>query len=298
VYFFRAIGLDCQPFAGIYFLKRRQPSIGPLAAPSKLAIDSVTADKSCARTGALTAPSAQQSRQYPTPEKRRDSISRIAPGCLASNAVLTELYVEDPMWLVFYRPVMAYRQRDAAQRGADRPLQGDISVDDAYLGGERTGRVRMQIGDKVAFVAAVEMREGRPQPVRFDPVAVLAWGMDSARGYWIIEPAIFMPGAGRGRVMPDMTIVVQNALPVPRRGVGTAMLTCFRSLGGPHGVSGAGAILACGRAAGRAGADGGSVPPRRRQHRRCRRADRAGGSRRAAVPAGAAADGSRGGEAG
>jgi hypothetical protein len=26
-----------------------------------------------------------------------------------------------------------------AQREADRPLQGDISVDDAYLAGERTG---------------------------------------------------------------------------------------------------------------------------------------------------------------
>ena len=74
--------------------------------------------------------------------------------------------------------------------------------------------------------------------------AVLAWGMDTARGYWIIEPAIFMLGAGLGLVMPNMTIVVQNALPVPRRGVGTAMLTFFRSLGGLLGVTGSGAILA------------------------------------------------------
>jgi MFS family permease len=74
--------------------------------------------------------------------------------------------------------------------------------------------------------------------------AVLAWGMDTARGYWIIEPAIFMLGAGLGLVMPNMTIAVQNALPVPRRGVGTAMLTFFRSLGGLLGVTGSGAILA------------------------------------------------------
>ncbi|KGF80126.1 MFS transporter [Massilia sp. JS1662] len=74
--------------------------------------------------------------------------------------------------------------------------------------------------------------------------AVLAWGMDTARGYWIIEPAIFMLGAGLGLVMPNMTIVVQNALPVARRGVGTAMLTFFRSLGGLLGVTGSGAILA------------------------------------------------------
>ncbi|MCS0632588.1 MFS transporter [Telluria mixta] len=74
--------------------------------------------------------------------------------------------------------------------------------------------------------------------------AVLAWGMDTARGYWVIEPAIFMLGAGLGLVMPNMTIAVQNALPVPRRGVGTAMLTFFRSLGGLLGVTGSGAILA------------------------------------------------------
>jgi MFS family permease len=74
--------------------------------------------------------------------------------------------------------------------------------------------------------------------------AVLAWGMDAARGYWIIEPAIFMLGAGLGLVMPNMTVVVQNALPVPRRGVGSAMLTFFRSLGGLLGVTGSGAILA------------------------------------------------------
>jgi len=73
---------------------------------------------------------------------------------------------------------------------------------------------------------------------------VLAWAMDSARGYWVIEPAIFMLGAGLGLVMPNMTIVVQFALPAPRRGVGTAMLTFFRSLGGLLGVTGSGAILA------------------------------------------------------
>jgi hypothetical protein len=37
---------------------------------------------------------------------------------------------------------------------------------------------------------------------------------------------------------------VQNALPTQRRGVGTAMLTFFRSLGGLLGVTGSGAILA------------------------------------------------------
>ena len=74
--------------------------------------------------------------------------------------------------------------------------------------------------------------------------ALLAWGMHSGSGLLVIEPAIYMLGAGLGLVMPNMTVAVQNALPVPRRGVGTAMLTFFRSLGGLLGVTGSGAILA------------------------------------------------------
>lgn len=73
---------------------------------------------------------------------------------------------------------------------------------------------------------------------------VLSWAMETARGYWVIEPAIFFLGAGLGLVMPNMTIAVQNALPLMRRGVGTAMLAFFRSLGGLLGVTGSGAILA------------------------------------------------------
>ncbi|PJC95498.1 MFS transporter [Janthinobacterium sp. BJB1] len=74
--------------------------------------------------------------------------------------------------------------------------------------------------------------------------AVLAWAMETSRGYWIIEPAIFLLGTGLGLVMPNMTIAVQNALPLTRRGVGTAMLAFFRSLGGLLGVTASGAILA------------------------------------------------------
>ena len=72
----------------------------------------------------------------------------------------------------------------------------------------------------------------------------LAWAMDTGRSYLYIGPPIFFLGAGLGLVMPNMTIVVQYALPVARRGVGTAMLTFFRSLGGLLGVTGSGAILA------------------------------------------------------
>ncbi|MGV7206458.1 MDR family MFS transporter [Oxalobacteraceae bacterium A2-2] len=74
--------------------------------------------------------------------------------------------------------------------------------------------------------------------------AMLAWAMEQGWGYWMIEPCIFALGFGLGLVMPNMTVAVQNALPLARRGVGTAMLTFFRSLGGLLGVTGSGAILA------------------------------------------------------
>jgi len=58
------------------------------------------------------------------------------------------------------------------QREAARPLEGDVRVDDAYLGGERTGGGSGRgSSNKVAFVAAVEMCDGWPPRMRFDPVA-------------------------------------------------------------------------------------------------------------------------------
>lgn len=94
----------------------------------------------------------------------------------------------------------------------------------------RTGKYKnVQLGGLVAALAAF---------------STLAWGMEASWGYGVIEPAIFLLGAGLGLVMPNMTIAVQNALPMARRGVGTAMLTFFRSLGGLLGVTGSGAMLA------------------------------------------------------
>ncbi len=51
-------------------------------------------------------------------------------------------------------------------------MQGDVRVDDNYLVGKRTGGVPGRgSSNKVAFVAAVELRDGRPPRGRFDPVA-------------------------------------------------------------------------------------------------------------------------------
>ncbi len=74
--------------------------------------------------------------------------------------------------------------------------------------------------------------------------AALAWSVAAAQELIVIEPAMFALGIGLGLVTPNMTIAVQNGLPTAHRGVGTATLAFFRSLGALVGVAGAGAILA------------------------------------------------------
>ena len=70
-------------------------------------------------------------------------------------------------WLVNQKIMAAMAQRDAMQ-----PLQGDVLVDDAYLGGERPGVGGRGSPNKVAFIAAVELNEAaRPMAVKMTPVA-------------------------------------------------------------------------------------------------------------------------------
>lgn len=58
-----------------------------------------------------------------------------------------------------------------AEREAGRVLQGDVVMDDAYLGGEHRGKAGRGSQNKVPFVAAVQLSaQGHPQFARFDPI--------------------------------------------------------------------------------------------------------------------------------
>ncbi|PHU99446.1 IS1595 family transposase, partial [Iodobacter sp. BJB302] len=91
-------------------------------------------------------------------------------------------------WLLKHKLMDAMRQRESSQ-----PLSGDIRVDDAYLGGEYPGgKSGRGSENKTAFVAAVEMRNGQPNRVRFDPVdgfsfaALMPWASSALRAGSVI----------------------------------------------------------------------------------------------------------------
>ncbi|WP_114238467.1 MDR family MFS transporter [Dyella sp. C9] len=114
-----------------------------------------------------------------------------------------------------------------------------------------TGPLMLGIAASSLVNGRVLMRSGRYKPAQVAGLALatlafatLAWSAATAQGLIIIEPSMLALGLGLGLVMPNMTIAVQNALSPIHRGVGTATLAFFRSLGGLVGVAGSGAILA------------------------------------------------------
>ncbi len=69
-------------------------------------------------------------------------------------------------WLIKHKLIQVM-----AEREADRQLSGRVEIDDAYLGGERSGKRGRGSENKVAFVMAVQTTDdGRPLFVRIDPL--------------------------------------------------------------------------------------------------------------------------------
>jgi transposase-like protein len=81
-------------------------------------------------------------------------------------------------WLVHHKLMQAMAERDDRYR-----LSGDVQVDDAYLGGERTGgKPGRGSENKVPFVAAVALDEkGRPSRIKLTALAAFTLG-PSRRG--------------------------------------------------------------------------------------------------------------------
>ena len=63
----------------------------------------------------------------------------------------------DTAWLIKQKLMEVMLQRNATYR-----LAGDVQIDDAYLGGEKAGKVGRGAANKIPFVIAVETRDGRP----------------------------------------------------------------------------------------------------------------------------------------
>jgi ribosomal protein L37AE/L43A len=87
---------------------------------------------------------------------------------LSSLSLKRQLGVSYPTaWLMHHKLMQTMVVREARYR-----LEGQVQVDDAYLGGERTGgKVGRGSENKRPFVAAVSLNEaGHPQYVRLTPV--------------------------------------------------------------------------------------------------------------------------------
>ncbi len=70
-------------------------------------------------------------------------------------------------WLIKHKVMSAMADRERSRR-----LDGEVQIDDAYLGGERAGGPgQPQWRNKVPFIAAVSLHQGRPRYLRLDVVS-------------------------------------------------------------------------------------------------------------------------------
>lgn len=113
---------------------------------------------------------------------------------LSALGLMRQLGVSYPTaWLIHHKLMQVMAKREESYM-----LEGKVQVDDAYLGGERSGgKVGRGSENKVPFVAAVSLSEdGRPLRVRLTPVpgftlkVIAAWAKDHLSP----ESAVFSDG--------------------------------------------------------------------------------------------------------
>ena len=113
---------------------------------------------------------------------------------LSALALKRQLGVSYPTaWLIHHKLMQVMADREERYL-----LEGTVQVDDAYLGGERSGgKVGRGSENKVPFVAAISLGDdGRPLRVRMTPVpgftlkAISAWAKD----HLAPESAVFSDG--------------------------------------------------------------------------------------------------------
>jgi hypothetical protein len=83
-------------------------------------------------------------------------------------------------------------------------LQGDVVIDDGYLGGEHIGKAGRGSENKVSFVAAVELsEEGHPLVARFDQAGGLSKLEIGRRAKYYLSEVV-----GKGRCSIDMPVLL------------------------------------------------------------------------------------------
>ena len=82
----------------------------------------------------------------------------------------------DTAWLIKQKLMEAMRQRNSIYK-----LDGDVQIDDAYLGGERPGKPGRGAEGKVPFVVAVATRKGKPTYTQLRRIA--GFTRDAIRDY-------------------------------------------------------------------------------------------------------------------
>ena len=106
----------------------------------------------------------------------RDRLFRHLPTPYAPRSRTATLGVKwDTAWLIKQKLMEAMRPRNSIYK-----LDGDVPIDDAYLGGEKPGKTGRGAGNKDPFVIAVATRDGKPTFMQLRRVAGFYQGSHQA----------------------------------------------------------------------------------------------------------------------